>query len=248
MDNFNPSFFESLEQLRQSPQRRALDIVQHDYRPVLLQNVRQATFNPMGRIIPIVRYAIPRDACETVLHQIGQSFLAEQMRPQKTKISKRPEELPRYSTRIDQRLRIADLTYRIARLSAVTECDGMGERVIAHPMPMRDDLVEQSRARGITDAVSQHEEGRFDTALGQDGQNRLGDARGRAIIEGERDFLHCPFPRKAVEKLTGTYQVTLRAETGYRHIDYIAVRQIGFRRHAEANTRWCSGDDQMPRA
>src|ERR1700709_1078443 len=76
----------------------------------------------MGWVIPVVRHAVPRDARETLLHQVGQRFFVEQMRPEKTKITKRAEKPLRYAMLGDQRLRVADLACRVAWFSAITDC------------------------------------------------------------------------------------------------------------------------------
>src|SRR6266404_620725 len=124
----------------------------------------------------------------------------------------------------------------------------MSERVIAHPVLVRDYLVKQIRTHGITEAAPKHKEGCFDTALGQDGQNRLCDARRRAVIKRKRNFLHCPCTAQSSGKSAGAHQMTLRAEPGYRHLDNVTLRQIRLRLHAEANARWRSGNDETSRA
>src|SRR5258708_21708444 len=111
-------------------------------------------------------------------------------------------------------------------------------RVVAALVLVRDYPVKQSRALSIADAVPKHEERRFDTTLSQDVQNRLGDARGRAVIERKGNFLHGPCSALSSGKSAGTYAVTLCTEPGYRHLDNVTLRQIRLRLHAEANARW----------
>src|SRR5260221_1233530 len=123
----------------------------------------------------------------------------------------------------------------------------MSERVIAHPVLVRDYLVKQSVTHGITEAAPKHEEGSFDATLSQDGQNRLCDARRRAVIKRKRNFLHCPCTAQSSGKSAGAHQMTSRAEPGYPHLDDVTLCQIRLRLHAEANARRCSGYDETSR-
>src|SRR5258708_13934808 len=102
----------------------------------------------------------------------------------------------------------------------------MSERVIAHPVLVRDYLVKQIRTHGITEVAPKHEEGCFDATLGQDGQNRLCDARRRAVIKRKRNFLHRPCTAQSSGKSPGAHQMTSRAEPGYTPLDVVTLCTI----------------------